>query len=54
MAKKKKQLKQMTSEEAIRHLFTHRGHKHIKKHLEKLERLNTKKGWQKTRLVLSK
>jgi hypothetical protein len=44
MPKKKKHSKEMKTEEAIKHLFTHRGHKHIKEHIEKLERLNTKKG----------
>jgi hypothetical protein len=41
MAKKKKHPKDMTTDEAMRHLFTHKGHKLIKKHVEKL---NKKKG----------
>jgi len=44
MPKKKKHPKDMTTEEAIKHLFGREGHKRIKKHLAKLERLNTKKG----------
>ena len=45
MAKKrKKHPKDMTTEEAMRHLFTHKGHKLIKKHVAKLERPSTKKG----------
>jgi hypothetical protein len=44
MPKKKKHPKDMTSEEAIKHLFGREGHKHIKKHLAKLNRPATKKG----------
>jgi hypothetical protein len=36
--KKKKHPKDMTTEEAMRHLFTTKGHKLIKKHLEKVEK----------------
>jgi hypothetical protein len=43
--KKKKHPKDMTTEEAMQHLFTKKGHKIIKRHLAKIERvLNTKKG----------
>ena len=35
---KKKHPKDMTTEEAMRHLFTPKGHKLIKKHLEKVEK----------------
>jgi hypothetical protein len=38
MPKKKKNPKDMTSEEAIKHLFTHKGHRLIKKHVAKLEK----------------
>ena len=44
MPKKKKHPKDMTTEEAITHLFTKKGVKHIKRHLAKLERSSTKKG----------
>ncbi len=44
MPKKKKHPKDMTSDEAIAHLFHPKAVKHIKKHVEKLERLNTRKG----------
>jgi hypothetical protein len=45
MPKKKKHPKDMTSEEAIKHLFTSKGHKLIKKHVAKLEKVSsTKKG----------
>jgi hypothetical protein len=40
--KPKKHPKDMTSEEAMKHLFG-RGLKHIKKHVEKLNRSATKK-----------
>ncbi len=43
MEKKKKPPKEMTSEEALQHLWHCKAVKHIKKHVEKLERLNTKK-----------
>jgi hypothetical protein len=36
--KKKKHAKDMTTDEAMRHLFTPKGHKLIKKHLEKVEK----------------
>jgi hypothetical protein len=44
MAKKKKHPKNMTSDEAMRHLFTRKGHSLIKKHVAKLERSSTRKG----------
>jgi hypothetical protein len=45
MPKKKKHPKDMTTDEAMRHLFTHKGHKLIKKHVAKLEKVSsTKKG----------
>jgi hypothetical protein len=44
MAKKKKHPKDMTTEEAMRHLFTRKGHGLIKKHVRKLEKSGTKKG----------
>ena len=34
----KKHPKDMTTEEAMKHLFTHKGHKLIKKHLSKVEK----------------
>ena len=43
MPKKKKHPKDMTTEEAMRHLFTHKGHKLIKKHVEKLNEKPMKK-----------
>lgn len=39
----KKHPKDMTSEEAIEHLFTRRGKEKIKKYAEKLDRSSTKK-----------
>jgi hypothetical protein len=36
--KRKKHPKDMTTNEAMRHLFTHKGHKLIKKHLAKVEK----------------
>jgi hypothetical protein len=36
--KKKKHPKDMTTDEAMRHLFTVKGHKLIKKHLDKVEK----------------
>jgi hypothetical protein len=46
MTKKiEKHPKDMTSDEAMRHLFTHKGHRVIKKHIAKLEKAtNAKKG----------
>jgi hypothetical protein len=41
MPKKKKHPKDMTSDEAMRHLFTHKGHKLIKKHVAKLEKVSS-------------
>lgn len=43
MPKKKKHPKDMTSDEAIRHLFTHKGHRIIKKHIAKLEKESSTK-----------
>lgn len=43
MAKKKKHPRDMTTEEAMRHLFTHKGHKLIKKHVAKLEKEGKRK-----------
>ena len=43
--KPKKHPKDMTTEEAMQHLFTKKGHKIIKSHLAKVERVSgTKKG----------
>ncbi len=42
--KPKKHPKDMTTDEAMKHLFTHRGHQILKKHVAKLERSSTKKG----------
>ena len=42
--KKKKHPKDMTTDEAMRHLFTHKGHRLIKKHVREVERSSTKKG----------
>jgi len=42
--KQKKHPKNMTTDEAMKHLFTHKGHKILKKHVAKLERSSTKKG----------
>jgi hypothetical protein len=36
--KKKKHPKDMTTEEAVKHLFTSTGHKAIKRHLAKVEK----------------
>jgi len=41
--KKKKHPKDMTTDEAIKHLFTNKGHRLIKKHVRDLERSSTKK-----------
>jgi hypothetical protein len=43
MPKKKKHPKDMTSDEAMRHLFTHTGHRVIKKHIAKLEKVSSTK-----------
>ncbi len=40
---KKKHPKNMTSDEAMRHLFTHKGHRIIKKHIAKLEKVSSTK-----------
>jgi hypothetical protein len=45
MPKKKKHPKDMTTEEAMRHLFTRKGHSLIKKHVAKFVKdSSTKKG----------
>ena len=44
MPKKKKHPKNMTSDEAMRHLFTAKGHKLIKEHVAKLDVSSTRKG----------
>ena len=48
MAKKKKEAKHpkdMTTEEAIKHLFTPKGHKILKRHIAEIEKASsTKKG----------
>ncbi len=44
MAKKKKHPRDMTTDEAMRHLFTRKGHSLIKKHVKKLKDSSTKKG----------
>jgi hypothetical protein len=41
MPKKKKHPKDMTSDEAMRHLFTPKGHNLIKKHIAKLEKVSS-------------
>jgi hypothetical protein len=42
--KKKKHPKDMTTEEAMKHLFTHKGHKLIRKHIADVEsKSSTKK-----------
>ncbi len=43
MSKKKKHPKDMTTDEAMRHLFTREGHKLIKKHVAKLEKVSSTK-----------
>ena len=43
MKKKKKHPSHMTTEQAMRHLFTHKGHRLIKKHVKSLEVSSTKK-----------
>jgi len=42
--KPKKHPKDMTTEEAMKHLFTPKGHKLIKKHVADLKVSRTKKG----------
>ena len=45
MPKKKKHSKDMTTEEAMKHLFTHKGFGHIKRHVAKLNKVSsTRKG----------
>jgi len=45
MPKKKKHPKNMTTEEAMRHLFTRKGHSVIKKHVAKFVKdSSTRKG----------
>ena len=45
MPRKKKHPKDMTTEEAMRHLFKRKGHSLIKKHVRKLEKQSsTRKG----------
>ena len=44
MAKRKKHPRDMTTEKAMRHLFTRKGHSLIKKHVKKLSKSSTKKG----------
>jgi hypothetical protein len=43
MPKKKKHPRDMTTDEAMRHLFTHKGHKILKKHVAKLNQKPMKK-----------
>ncbi len=43
MPKKKMHPKDMTTEEAMRHLFRPKGHSLIKKHVAKLEKQSMKK-----------
>lgn len=43
MPKKKKHPKDMTTDEAMRHLFTRKGHSVIKKHVKKLGKSRMKK-----------
>jgi hypothetical protein len=40
---KKKHPSKMTTDEAMRHLFTKKGHKIIKKHVADVEKSSTKK-----------
>jgi hypothetical protein len=42
--KKSKHPTKMTNDEAMKHLFTRKGHRLIKNHIAKLERSSTKKG----------
>ncbi len=44
MPKKPKHPKDMTTDEAMRHLFKRKGHSIIKKHVADLEKKSTKKG----------
>ena len=47
MTKKKKaekHPKDMTTDEAMKHLFTPKGHKILKQHIAEIERSSTKKG----------
>jgi hypothetical protein len=47
MTKKKKaekHPKDMTTDEAMKHLFTPKGHKILKKHIAEIERSSTKRG----------
>jgi hypothetical protein len=45
MSKKKNPPKDMTNDEAMRHLFKRKGHSLIKKHVAKLEKVSsTRKG----------
>jgi hypothetical protein len=47
VAKKKKEAKHpkdMTTNEAMKHLFTPKGHKILKQHIAEIERSSTKKG----------
>jgi hypothetical protein len=41
--RKKKHPKDMTTEEATKHLFTHKGHRLIKKHLAEVEKESSTK-----------
>ena len=41
--KKKKHPKNMTTDEAMRHLFTRKGHKIIKKHVAEIEKRSSTK-----------
>lgn len=43
MKKKAKHPREMTTEEAMKHLFTHKGHKLIKKHVAKMNQKPMKK-----------
>lgn len=43
MPKKKKHPKDMTTEEAMQHLFTKKGHRIIKRHLADIERVSSTK-----------
>jgi hypothetical protein len=42
--KKKKHPRNMTTDEAVKHLFTGKGHRLIKNHVRDVERSSTKKG----------
>ena len=41
MPRKKKHPKNMTTEEAMRHLFTHKGHRIIRKHVAKFVKVSS-------------